>query len=86
MAVDQSVSENTQRLAIKGYFTRDAQSTCSSLGLFVVGATLFCLHLRLAWTQTNRFLCPLIDIPRYTLMTIELDPEEIGVVFGGIVR
>lgn len=37
---------------------------------------------RLAWTQWNRFLFPMVDIPRYSLLTIQLDPESIEVVFG----
>jgi hypothetical protein len=47
------------------------------------GAILFSLASpRLAWTQSNRFLFPLVDIPRYSLLTIQLDPESVEVVFG----
>lgn len=47
------------------------------------GAIVFCLATpRLAWTQGNRFLFPMTDIPLYSLLTIQLDPESIEVVFG----
>lgn len=83
MAVEHSVS-TIQGASLSKVVSAKLLSRASWLCFAVIsGAIVFCLFApRLAWTQGSRFLFPMVDIPRYSLLTIQLDPQSIEVVFG----
>lgn len=83
MAIEQSVS--TIKKAPLAQVVSSKLLTRATWILFaaIVVAIIFCLFTpRLAWTQASRFLFPMVDIPRYSLLSIRLDPQSVEVVFG----
>lgn len=83
MAIEQSVS--TIKNAPLAQVVSSKLLTRATWILFaaIVVAIIFCLFTpRLAWTQASRFLFPMVDIPRYSLLSIRLDPQSVEVVFG----
>jgi len=83
MAIDQSVSTIKRASLAQVVSAKLLSRAACVLLVAIIGAIIFCLFTpRLAWTQANRFLFPMVDIPRYSLLTIRLDPQSVEVVFG----
>lgn len=83
LAISQSVSTIDSASPAKVVSGKQAvRLFCILAGISLLVACFSVVAPRLTWTQVNRFLFPMVDIPRYSLLTITLDPDSLEVVFG----